>query len=148
MKKVLAGLVLGSILLVNTAFANTGEKVNQKVADAFKHEFVQAKEVVWEKTDSYFKAVFKMNDDVFTAYFSQEGEMMGVVRNLLSTELPIGLQTSLKRDYSDYWISDLFEYAKKDVSGYYVTVENAEERITLQSTDGRTWSTYLRSKKI
>src|SRR5690349_5892255 len=124
MKKVIAGLILGSMILVNSAFANTNDNINEKVAAAFKHEFVQAKEVSWQKTDNYFKAVFKLNDDILTAYFSQDGEMMGVVRNLLSTELPINLQTSLKKDFTGYWITDLFEFAKKDASGYYITIEN------------------------
>jgi len=147
MKKVIAGLVLGSILLVNTAFANTNDNVNEKVAAAFKHEFVQATDVSWQKADSYYRAIFKLNEDILTAYFSVDGDLMGVTRNLLSTELPINLQTSLKRDYADYWITDLFEYAKKETSGYFVTVENADQRITLQSADGRNWSVYLRSKK-
>jgi hypothetical protein len=147
MKKIIAGLVLGSVLLMNTAFAGNNENVNEKVAAAFKHEFVEAKEVTWEKADNYYKAVFKLNDDVLTAYFSTSGELMGVVRNLLSTDLPIGLQTSLKRDYEGYWITDLFEYARKDASGYFVTIENADQRLTLQSSDGRNWSTYVRSKK-
>jgi len=147
MKKIIAGLVLGSMLLVNTAFANANDNVNEKVAAAFKHEFVQAKEVSWQKTDNYFRAVFKLNDDILTAYFSEEGDLMGVVRNLLSTELPINLQTSLKREYAAYWITDLFEFAKKDVSGYFITLENADQRITLQSNDGRTWNSYLRTKK-
>jgi len=147
MKKVIAGLILGCIILVNSAFANTNDNVTEKVAAAFKHEFVQAKEVNWQKADTYFKAVFKLNEDILTAYFSVEGELMGVTRNLLSTELPINLQTSLKRDYADYWITDLFEYAKKETSGYYVTVENGDQRITLQSNDGRNWTNYLRTKK-
>ena len=147
MKKVIAGLVLGSILLVNTAFAANKDDVNGKVAAAFKQEFVQAKEVSWTKTNDYFRAIFKMNDDVLTAYFSEDGELMGVTRNLLSTELPIGLQTSLRKSYDGYWISDLFEYNKQDNSGYYITLENASEVITLQATDGRTWSVYKKTKK-
>ncbi len=147
MKKIIIGLVLGSVLLVNTAFAANNDNVNEKVAAAFKHEFVQAKEVSWSKADNYFKAVFKLNEDVLTAYFSEDGELMGVIRNLLSTELPIGLQTSLRKSYNGYWISDLFEYAKQDSSGYFITIENAGERITLQATDGRNWTVYQKSKK-
>jgi len=147
MKKILAGLVLGSILLVNSAFANTNDNVTEKVASAFKQEFVQAKEVSWEKTDNSFKATFKLNDDMLTAYFSPDGELMGVVRNLLSTELPINLQISLKKDYANYWVTDLFEYARKDASGYFITLENADQRITMRSGDGLSWSTYLRVKK-
>jgi len=147
MKKVIAGLVLGAVLLVNSAFANSNENVNERVKAAFKQEFVQAKEVSWQKTDNYFKAEFKMNDDILTAYFSEEGELMGVLRNLTSTELPINLQTSLKKEYGGYWITDLFEFARKDANGYFITIENSDQVITLQSSDGSNWSTFRKSKK-
>lgn len=146
MKKILlsATLALG---IMGATFANPHDNVSEKVAAAFKHEFVQAKEVSWQKTDNYYKAIFKLNEDILTAYFSEDGEMMGVVRNLLSTELSINLQTSLKRDYAGYWVTDLFEFAKKESSGYFITLENADQRLTLKSTDGLSWSTHLRTKK-
>jgi hypothetical protein len=147
MKKLIAGLVLGAVLLGNSAFAHKSENVNDKVQAAFKQEFVQAKEVSWNRTDNYFKAVFKMNDDVLSAYYTEEGELMGVIRNLLSTELPINLQISLKKDYNAYWITNLFEIVKQDASGYFITIENADQSITLQSTDGYTWSTFRKIKK-
>jgi hypothetical protein len=147
MKKLIAGLVLGSVLLVNTAFAANTDNVNEKVAAAFKHEFVQAKEVSWSKSDNGYRAIFRMNEDILTAFFSEDGILMGVTRNLLSTELPIGLQTSLHKSYDGYWISGLFEYSKQDDSGYLVTLENADEVITLQATDGRNWSVYRKTKK-
>jgi hypothetical protein len=147
MKKVIVGLVLGAVLLVNSAFARKSETVNEKVQSAFKQEFVQAKEVNWVRTNTYFKAVFKMNDDVLTAFYTEDGEMMGVTRNLLSTELPINLQTSLKKEYNGYWVTDLFEFARPDASGYFITIENADQSITLQSSDGSNWSTYRKVKK-
>ncbi len=147
MKKVIAGLVLGAVLLVNSAFAHKSETVNERVQSAFKQEFVQAKEVNWVKTNTYFKAVFKMNGDVLTAFYTEDGEMMGVTRNLLSTELPINLQTSLKKEYDGYWVTDLFEFARPDASGYFITIENADQSITLQSSDGSNWSTFRKVKK-
>lgn len=147
MKKAIVGLVLGAVLLVNSAFARKSETVNEKVQSAFKQEFVQAKEVNWVRTNTYFKAVFKMNDDVLTAFYTEDGEMMGVTRNLLSTELPINLQTSLKKEYNGYWVTDLFEFARPDASGYFITIENADQSITLQSNDGSNWSTYRKVKK-
>lgn len=143
----MAGLVLAAILFVNSAFAHKSETVNEKVQAAFKQEFVQAKEVNWNRTDNYLKAVFKLNDAVLSAYYTEDGELIGVMKNLLSTELPINLQTSLKKEYNDYWITDLFEFAKQDATGYFITVENADQVITLQSTDGFTWSTFRKAKK-
>ncbi len=147
MKKVIVGLVLGAVLLVNSAFANSNENINERVKAAFKQEFVQAKEVSWQKTDNFYKAEFSMNDDILTAYFSEEGELMGVIRNLSSNELPIKLQTSLKKEYGGYWITDLFEFARKDANGYFITIENSDQVLTLQSSDGSNWSTFRKAKK-
>jgi hypothetical protein len=88
-----------------------------------------------------------MNDDILTAYFTEAGEFMGVTRNLLSTELPIGLQTSLKKEYGAFWITELFEFAKQDNSTYFITVENADQKVVLQSSNGSSWTTYLKVKK-
>jgi hypothetical protein len=81
------------------------------------------------------------------AYYTADGEMIGVSKNLLSTELPIGLQVDLKRDYADYWISDLFEFATENNSNYFITVENADQKITLQS-NGNEWIVYKKAKKM
>jgi len=147
MKKLITAVVLSSVLLMNAAFANKIENVNYKVENAFKQEFGQAKDVNWEKTNNYYRAGFKMNNEVMTAYFTPDGELMGVVRNVLSTQLPINLQTSLKKEYDGYWITELFEFAKPDSNGYFITVQNADQVITLQSTDGSAWSTYSKTKK-
>ena len=147
MKKLITAVVLSSILLINTAFANKNETVNYKVETAFKQEFVDAKDVSWQKTNNYYKASFKMDNQVVTAYFTPEGEFMGVIHNILSTQLPINLQTTLKNEYDGYWITELFEFARHDGNDYFVTIQNADQVITLQSNGGSSWSTFSKAKK-
>lgn len=146
MKKLMIGLVLGAFIITNTAFANNSNKVNDKVQTSFKQEFATAQNVVFSKTNNYIKAAFTLNNQVMEAYYTADGEMIGVSKNLLSTELPIGLQVDLKRDYADYWISDLFEFATDSNSSYFITVENADQKITLQSS-GNEWVVYKKAKK-
>lgn len=140
------GLVLGAFIITNTAFANNSNNVNDKVQTSFKQEFATAQNVVFSKTNNYIKAAFTLNNQVMEAYYTADGEMIGVSKNLLSTELPIGLQVDLKRDYTDYWISDLFEFATNSNSSYFITVENADQKITLQS-NGNEWVVYKKAKK-
>jgi len=147
MKKLITAVVLSTVLLVNAAFANKTENVNYKVENAFNAEFNRAKEVSWQKTDNFYRASFKMNDEVMTAYFTPDGELMGVIHNMLSTQLPINLQTSLKKEYDGYWITELFECAKSDSDSYFVTLHNADQVVTLQSIDGTSWSVYNKAKK-
>ncbi|MDX1936526.1 MAG: hypothetical protein SFU21_05400 [Flavihumibacter sp.] len=146
MKKLMIGLVLGAFIITNTAFANNSNNVNDKVQTSFKQEFATAQNVVFSKTNNYIKAAFTLNNQVMEAYYTADGEMIGVSKNLLSTELPIGLQVDLKRDYVDYWISDLFEFATNSNSSYFITVENADQKITLQS-NGNEWVVYKKAKK-
>jgi hypothetical protein len=146
MKKLMIGLVLGAFIITNTAFANNSNNVNDKVQTSFKQEFATAQNVVFSKTNNYIKAAFTLNNQVMEAYYTADGEMIGVSKNLLSTELPIGLQVDLKRDYADYWISDLFEFATDSNSSYFITVENADQKITLQSS-GNEWVVYKKAKK-
>lgn len=146
MKKLMIGLVLGAFIITNTAFANNSNNVNDKVQTSFKQEFATAQNVVFSKTNNYIKAAFTLNNQIMEAYYTADGEMIGVSKNLLSTELPIGLQVDLKRDYADYWISDLFEFATNSNSSYFITVENADQKITLQSS-GNEWIVYKKAKK-
>lgn len=147
MKKFITAALLSSVLLVSSAFANKNETVNTKVESAFKREFTQAREVSWQKTGDYYKATFTISGEIVNAYYTAEGEMMGIIHNILSTQLPINLQASLKKEYENFWITDLFEFSRPDSNGYFITIQTADQVITLQSTNGSSWSTYNKSKK-
>jgi len=57
-------------------------------------------------------------------------------------------QANLKKNYSGYWISDLFEVAKNNGTSYYVTLENGDKKVVLTSANGSDWSTYKKDRKI
>ena len=72
--------------------------------------------------------------------------MIALTRNLSSLELPIALQASLKKNYDCYWISDLIEVAREQGTSYYITLENADTKLTLKSS-GLDWSSYKKQRK-
>jgi hypothetical protein len=88
-----------------------------------------------------------LNGQHLTAFYSEDGEPMGVKRNLLTTELPINLQLILKKKYSDYWVSELCEYATSGESNYYIVVENADYSLVLHSLGTGDWSFFSRKSK-
>lgn len=148
MRTKILGLVALALVMVTTTFANNIEdNVNRKALSTFSQKFGDAKEVSWSKTEHYYKATFKMNEQVYTAFISEAGEWMGVSRNLLSYQLPINLQSELKKEYGQYWISDLFEFSTEDVTTYYITVENADQKVTLKTVGGSEWSVFKKTKK-
>jgi hypothetical protein len=148
MKSRIVGLVVMTLVMFTTTFAkNIADNVNAKALHTFNQKFADAKEVNWIKTDAYYKATFKMNDQVYTAFITEAGEWMGVSRNLPSYQLPINLQTDLKKSYSQYWISELFEFATESETFYYVVVENADQKLTLKSVGSGDWTTFKKVKK-
>jgi len=71
---------------------------------------------------------------------------MAVTRNIVSSQLPVNLLTNLKKYYSTTWITDLFELSSENQDCYYITLENADSKVTLRS-NGDSWEFYTTSKK-
>jgi hypothetical protein len=146
MKKMMIALAL--MFSITMSYAFTGEEaVSKQVLAAFKTEYTGATDVAWTAGNSYYKVAFTMNEQKLFAYYDTQGEFMAVTRNISSFQLPLNLQSSLKKSYSNYWISDLFEMAGNDVTGYYVTLENADSTVVLKSTDGSDWTLFKKNRK-
>jgi hypothetical protein len=148
MKRRILTLAFLVTVSLSSIFANTNEEVvNQKVASSFKKEFTQAQEVKWETGKEYVKATFKMNDQVMVAYYTNNGELLGVTRNITTNQLPINLLNDVKKSYKDSWITDLFEVTTNDETNYYITLENADQTLVLKSIGTYSWSTFKKEKK-
>lgn len=140
-------MILTLAIAVSTLSAFAGDdNVNQKVLDAFTTEFTTAKEVEWSAGSNYYKATFNYNGKYVFAFYSENGEMLGLSRYLSPNDLPFALQYNLKKGYEGYWISDLVEVAKNNDTNYYITLENANKKIVLKSSDN-SWSVYNKNNK-
>lgn len=149
MKKKIAGLALLAVIMTTTTFAKNidDDNVNKKVLTAFNQKFVQASDIKWHTTENYVEAAFRMNEQFMVAYFSESGELLGLSRNLLVNQLPMNLQAAVKKNYKSSWVTELFELAKENETTYYATLENADQKVSLKSVDGNSWTTYKKTKK-
>ena len=145
-KSILMWVMMLTIGLTST-FANNEETINQRAVSSFKKDFNNAQDVKWENNKDFVKATFKINDQVMFAYYTQTGDLMAVTRNILSSQLPINLLASLKKSYSSYWISDLFEVSSTTDAAYYVTLQSAEHTLVLKSNGTTAWEVYRKEKK-
>jgi len=147
MKKIMMMLVL--VLTVSTTFAfRNKEVISKQAVSAFRNEFASASDVAWTVGKSYYKVAFTLDDQKLFAYYNSQGEFIALSRFISSSQLPLNLQSSLKKLYHNYWISDLFEMTTNDATDYYVTFENADTKIVLRSTDGSNWSLYQKTNKV
>ena len=145
MKRLLVILTIALSLVSLSSFAN-GEDVSPRAVKSFNKSFKNATEVKWTVTDSYFKADFALNGQYVSAFYNEDGSMIALTRNLSSLQLPIALQADLKNNYDCYWISNVLEVANEEGTSYYITLETADEQLTLKSS-GDSWSTFKKQRK-
>ena len=144
MKKIIITLAIAMTTLVS--FAGE-ENVSSTVLNSFSKEFAGAQDVQWTNGKDCYKASFVFNSQHVTAFYNLDGDLMGITRNISSLDLPISLQAGLKKDYSGFWISDLFEVSNADGTNYYITMEKADGKIVLKSGMGGKWSVYKKVTK-
>jgi hypothetical protein len=81
------------------------------------------------------------------AYYTPDGELMAVTRNIVREQLPLKLLMELKQNYSTYWISDLFEVVNESGDHYYITLENGDETLILKAKAHKSWKLYQKTVK-
>lgn len=147
MKKLLS-LSLAFTFFMATSFATEDRgAADKKVADAFTRHFAAAQSITWNKASDITTATFVLDGQYLAAHFSPDAKMLGVSRNIVSTELPLNLGHDLKSYVAKYWITDVFEYATPDSDAYYVTLENADYKLILKS-DAGSFVIYKKTSKV
>ena len=145
-KKLAIAVALLLTVGVTSSFATPTDKTDV-IKASFKKDFQKAELMGIEANTSFNKLTFKMNDMVLYAFYTDNGELLAVTRNIKSSQLPIQLLLDLKRDYANYWITDLFEFNGDGTNSYYVTLENADTSITLRANTSDNWFLYSRKNK-
>jgi len=143
-------ILLGVFILItgiSSAFANGTTDVNDRIIKSFQKDFAGAQQVQWSTTKEFVRATFTLNEQVVYAYYAPDGNLLGVTRNIIASQLPINLYTDLKKSYNNYWITDLFEMASHNDNGYYVTLESSDYKIVLKSNGTNGWEVYKKERK-
>jgi len=140
-------LVLFLTVASSFSFAGAASELAPGIRTSFRHDFKGASLISSEVREDLVKVTFSMNKTILWAYYSTEGKLLGVVHNILSSQLPVELQADLKENYSNYWITELFEINKDGESSYYVSLQNADEVLNFRSTADSGWEVYSRVKK-
>lgn len=133
------------MMVALSSFAHTGE-INENILRSFNNQFAGAQDVNWEEGKSISKVTFRLNGQVMFAYYREAGELVAVTRNIISGQLPITLLADLKKNYQDFWITDLFEISADDNTSYYITLQNADQTLVLKSSGIQGWQTFKKIK--
>jgi hypothetical protein len=140
MKKLMIALFFLGALSIHASAAEE-QPICAPVLKSFQATFTAAKDVNWEATSNSYKVSFLYNNQHITAFYNCDGKLAAVTKNLATSDLPLLLETSLKEQYHAYWITGVVEFSSKDETSYYVTVENADEKVVLKSSQN-TWTVF------
>jgi hypothetical protein len=140
-------LVLLLTAVSSFSFAGSANDLSPRLRTSFRHDFKKANVISSEVHENLIKVTFTRNKTILCAYYSTEGKLLGVVHNILSSQLPVEQQMDLKQNYSNYWITELFELNKDGESCYYVSLQNGDEVLNLRSTADAGWEVYSRFEK-
>ena len=150
MKRSFTTIALTAVLLltvgVSSSFARNTNNDNDNNSVSFRKDFSQAELLSTSTVSDYTKVTFKMNGAVLTAFYSNKGELIAITHNITVSQLPLTLMMQVKKTYGNYWISDLFELNTNGETNYYITLENADKKITLRSSEN-TWEQFSKATK-
>lgn len=145
MKKFVLLIVI--VCTTQLLFANDVPSYGSSVK-SFNRDFHSATEVQWQHSETYDQVSFVLGDRFMNAYYTPDGELIAVIRNVISDELPLKLLMDLKKNYSGLWISDLVEVVNGSDDEYYITLENADEKLILKARANKSWKLYKKIVKI
>jgi|WetSurMetagenome_2_1015567.scaffolds.fasta_scaffold310030_1 hypothetical protein len=149
MKKRILILMASFLLIFTATYAHdNNSKIPERIVYEFNRDFFGASNVNWQVTGSYYKASFDEHGKTLYAFYTDDAGFIGVTHSLLSDRLPVSLQSELKTKYSDYWITDLIQFNMNNQPGYYITLQNAGQKIILKSERGQHWQFYTTVEKF
>lgn len=146
MKTRIVSLAFSLVMLLCSVAGNATE-IHKQAISSFKKDFAAAQDVKWESANEFARVTFKLNDQVMVAWYSNEGRLLALTRNITSSQLPINLLADIKKNYSDYWITDLFEIAMSNETSWYITLQNSDQTLILRSDAAQGWEVYKKEKK-
>ena len=108
MKKL--ALLIAIVVTTQLSFAKDAPATTSSVIKIFNKSFYRATEVQWQHSEIYDKVSFVFDNRFMNAYYTTAGELIAVIRNIISDQLTLKLLLQLKKNYPGMWISELLKW--------------------------------------
>ncbi len=114
-----------AVAIITSGFANkTDNDPGTAVKEAFTKEFSHITVVSWDmiSKEGIYEAAFTYNNEALKAYFAEDGEFLGTIRELTKPQLPILVIKEMDQRYPDAKVTAVYEHSMKDGLNYYITI--------------------------
>lgn len=139
MKKFRTIVAAAIMLFATSAFATPGpDKVLAIVKAEFEKDFSGAKKVTWEQKDDFYFASFILNSKEVSAAYNEKGELLGVSRDILTSQLPLNILMAISEKFAGYEVANnATEIVYGGQTSYYLCIEGDKKILKLKcNSDG------------
>lgn len=144
MKKV----ILFACILFVTGSSFAAAPVSEKALKAFHATFKDAQNVVWSDADNVYTVKFMQQGINTFVRYDEEGNFLSSRRYYQGDKLPVDIQCSLKKKFSNKTIFGVTEYTVDSQVYYYVKMEDAKHWITVKVDNERNMEVTEKYEKI
>lgn len=135
-----------ALLGSTSVFADGGKKatkvttVSYSVENEFTSDFSDAKNVSWSITPNVQKATFTQDGVKMTAFYSLQGDYMGVTQNVDYAALSDKAKATIADKYKDYSVKEVVKLettnpdANFEETNYFVDLKNGADEILVRVT--------------
>ncbi len=129
MKK-LTILMLGLVMILSQACAQTKTTVPTKVKTAFSQKFPNAQKVKWDKEkENEWEAEFKMNGKEYSANYTSGGIWMETEYEIEKSDIPSAVKKTLDNEFSGYDIEEAEMSETTEGKIYEFELEKGENNV-------------------
>jgi hypothetical protein len=144
MKRLFFSLSLMLTVIAATAAADP-DPVSEEVRTSFKKEFPGAQVLSWSDVGELVKATFLYSGYRSEAYFNEEGELQGSVRNIFYNQVPLAVSKEVDRKFADADVLEVSEITNPNGTSYIIRLESEKKKYKIQvDASGNT----IRSEKV
>ena len=137
MKKIFVSLSFILTAAASSAFANLVPLPDPGVEEVFKKEFAGAENVVWSQQENYQKATFILGCYRVVAFFNEENEFAGCIRNILYDQLPLIVTKTVDKKYPGAELLEIREITNSEGTSYLLRMDVNNKRLKVKiSSDG------------
>jgi hypothetical protein len=132
MKKIIVSLSLLLSVTASTAFAHKETRRDPGIEEIFKQEFAGAENVTWSRQDNYQKATFVLAGHRVIAYFDEDNQLAGCIRNIFFDQLPMTVMKAVDKRFAEADIQDVRETSNTEGTFYTMTAELDQKKYRIK----------------
>ena len=118
-----------------SAFAKPTE-VSKFIVKQFQKQFNQINDVTWKTTNEFISASFHTDGKKTSVFYNNDGNLIGVSKEVTLTDLPKAAQKTIDEHYSKFNVASVIEFTEANGTfNYYIQLQNERKQIILKADE-------------